>query len=120
MAFTLCINGLAGGLMAFTKGNKLGQKSRLFDGALRRAIAQDDGERLRRAAEALLDEAAAGKPWALAQLADRLDGKADQTLTVNKADVSEMSLADLAAEIADLRSGDSQEAPSAGESAGLH
>ena len=92
--------------MAFQPGHKHGAKSKLFDGALRRAIAQDDGERLRKAAEMLLDEAAAGKPWALAQLADRLDGKADQTVNVNR-NVENMSLAELAAEVAGLRAGDS-------------
>jgi hypothetical protein len=105
--------------MAFEKGHKHGAKSRLFDGALRRAIAQDDGERLRRAAEALLDEAAAGKPWALAQLADRLDGKADQTVNVNR-NLESMSLVELAAEVAQLRGGDSAQAEGSDELSGLH
>jgi hypothetical protein len=61
--------------MPFEPGNSLGAKSRWFDGALRRAIAQDDGKRLRRAAEALLTKAAHGEPWAIALLADRLDGR---------------------------------------------
>lgn len=105
--------------MAFKPGNNHGAKSRLFDGALRRAIAQDDGERLRRAAEKLLDEAAEGKPWAIAQLADRLDGKADQTVNVNR-NVESMSLVELASEIAQLRSGDSPEAGGADESGAVH
>lgn len=105
--------------MAFQKGNTLGAKSKLFDGALKRAIAQDNGERLRQAAEALLSEAAAGKPWAIAQLADRLDGKADQTVTVNR-NAKEMSLAELAAEIAELRSGSADEAGSSAESGAVH
>ena len=95
--------------MAFQPGNKHGTKNKLFDAALRRAVAQDDGERLRKAAEMLLDEAAAGKPWALAQLADRLDGKADQTVNVNR-NVEHMSLAELASEVAGLRAGDSAQA----------
>ena len=95
--------------MAFEPGHKHGAKSRLFDGALRRAIAQDDGQRLRQAAEKLLDEAAEGKQWAVALLADRLDGKADQTVTVNR-NVESMSLVELAAEVAQLRGGDSPEA----------
>jgi hypothetical protein len=61
--------------MPFEPGNSLGSKSRWFDGALRRAIAQDDGKRLRRAAETLLTKAAKGEPWAIALLADRLDGR---------------------------------------------
>jgi hypothetical protein len=46
-----------------------------FRAALDRAIAQDDAKRIRKAAETLLDRAAAGEPWALGMLADRLDGK---------------------------------------------
>lgn len=105
--------------MAFKPGNTHGAKSKLFDSALRRAIAQDDGDRLRKAAEALLDEAAAGKPWALAQLAERLDGKADQTVNV-KREVGEMSLAELAAEVAELRSGDPAEAGCAEQAGPVH
>ncbi len=51
-----------------------------FFGALRRAIIGDSGERLRRAAEALLDHAANGEYWAINMLADRLDGKPTQQL----------------------------------------
>jgi Flp pilus assembly protein TadG len=97
--------------MAFKPGNTLAAKSKLFDGALRRAIAQDDADRLRKAAESLLNEAANGKPWAISLLADRLDGKADQTVNVTR-NVENMSLAELAAEVAQLRAGDSPEAGS--------
>ena len=47
---------------------------------LERAITQDDGKRLRRAAEALLDAAASGDLPAIKELADRLDGKASQQI----------------------------------------
>ena len=50
--------------------------------ALDRALAQDDGKKLRRAAEQLLDLAAAGEAWAVKELGDRLDGKAAQQVTV--------------------------------------
>lgn len=46
--------------------------------ALQRAMAQDDGKRLRDTAETLLDKASEGEPWAVQMLADRLDGKAAQ------------------------------------------
>ncbi len=62
-------------------GNQNAAKSRLFYGALSRAIAQDDGERLRKAAEKLLDLASGGEAWAVKELADRLDGKAPQAIT---------------------------------------
>lgn len=59
---------------------------KLFDGALRRAIAQDDGERLRLAAETLLTKAAEGEAWAIGMIADRLDGKALQQTEVTGKD----------------------------------
>lgn len=55
-----------------------------FQNALERALAQDDSKRLRQAIESMLDEAAKGKEWAIQFLADRLDGKAAQTVTVNR------------------------------------
>ena len=47
---------------------------------MKRAIAQDDGVRLRSAAEKLLDLAAAGDVPALRELGDRLDGKPAQVI----------------------------------------
>jgi len=57
------------------------KQQRQFGEALQRAIAQDDGKRLRGAAEKLLDLADAGESWAVRELADRLDGKPAQTIT---------------------------------------
>lgn len=93
-------NKLASAHMPFDAGNKLGAKSRLFDGALRRAIAQDDGKRLRAAAEQLLTLASNGEAWAIKELADRLDGKAHQSVSVEPKDVENLSLAELAAAMA--------------------
>lgn len=60
-------------------GNPLGRAlNKPFLDALNRAIKQDDGKRLRAAAEKLLDAAEAGEPWALQMMADRLDGKPKQ------------------------------------------
>jgi hypothetical protein len=57
-------------------GNPSGKvESKPFLEALRRAIAQDDGKRVRACAEKLLDLAAGGEPWAIQMLADRLDGR---------------------------------------------
>ena len=86
--------------MAFQNGNKHAAKSRLFDGALKRAIAQDDGKRLRDAAEKLLELASQGEAWAIKELADRLDGKSQQSVSVTKTDVTDLSLAELASELA--------------------
>lgn len=57
-----------------------------FFAALNRAIAQDDAGRLRKCAETLLNKAAEGEPWAIAMLADRLDGKPKQQTEVTGAD----------------------------------
>ena len=54
--------------------------NRPFWDALRRACAQEDGKRLRAAAEKLLDLASAGEPWAIQALADRTDGRPKQAM----------------------------------------
>ena len=70
---------------------------RPFREALRRAIAQDDGRRLRAAAEKLLDLAEAGEAWAVKEMADRMDGKSRQQVEVNATVTThEASLDDLA------------------------
>lgn len=107
--------------MAFEKGNQLGAKSRLFDGALKRAIAQDDGKRLRDAAEKLLTLAAEGEAWAIRELADRLDGKSQQNVSIERKDVSELSLAELREQLAAALAGGGSEAGSGTEQpSGLH
>jgi hypothetical protein len=64
-------------------GNQNAAKSRVFSDALRRAIAQDDGKRIRDAAEKMLDLAAQGEPWAVREVFDRLEGKPAQGVTVS-------------------------------------
>lgn len=51
-----------------------------FIATLQRAIAQDNAKRLRAAAEQLLTLAAEGEPWAVKELADRLDGRPVQQI----------------------------------------
>lgn len=51
-----------------------------FLDAITRACKQEDGKRLRQAAEKLLNLAAEGEPWAIRELADRVDGKAVATV----------------------------------------
>ena len=50
----------------------------MWNDVLRRAIAQDNGERLRASIEKLLNLASNGEPWAIRELADRLDGRPKQ------------------------------------------
>ena len=61
-------------------------KGRIFNDALRRAVAQDDGKRLRATAETLLTLASEGEAWAVRELADRLDGKVAQSLALTGED----------------------------------
>lgn len=63
-------------------GNQNATKNKVWIAALNRAIAQDDGVRLRAAAEKLIDLAVAGDVQALKELGDRLDGKVAQAMTV--------------------------------------
>jgi hypothetical protein len=72
--------------MAFQPGHKLakGNKgARLIEEAIRRAIAQEDGKRIREGVEKLLDKVAEGDLAAFNILADRLDGKPNQSITTD-------------------------------------
>lgn len=62
------------------------KRHRRWAEALDRAIAQDDGKRLRDAAEKLLDLAASGESWAVKEIGDRLDGKPSQQVELTGAD----------------------------------
>jgi hypothetical protein len=64
--------------MAAPIGNVNAMRNKPFAEAINRAIAQDDGVRLRAIAEALLTKAADGDMAAIKEFADRLDGKAVQ------------------------------------------
>ena len=102
-------------------GNPSGQqREKRFLAALERAITQDDGKKLRSAAEKLLDCAVAGESWAIQQLADRLDGKASQQIDVNvKRDTRDYSMEELLANLAALRGSNSARADSAKEGAAV-
>lgn len=90
-----------------------------FQAAIKRAIAQDDGKRLRAAAEKLLDKAADGELWAIKELADRLDGRSLQPVEHRDAPPRELSDAELLERI-HRREGALQPAPSSEVVAGLH
>lgn len=72
-------------------GNRNAVKNKLWAETLRRAIAQDSGDRVRKAAEKLLDSAAQGEQWAIKELADRLDGKSAQSTKLGFAGDSEVT-----------------------------
>jgi hypothetical protein len=66
-------------------GNNNASKNKPFLDALRRSIAQNP-QKLRNAADKVLDKAEEGEPWAVNFLADRTDGKAVQSNTFEDAD----------------------------------
>ena len=68
------------------EGNTNQSKTKPFWRAIDKALAQEDGKRLRAAAEKLLDLAASGEQWAVKELADRMDGKAAQALSLTGED----------------------------------
>jgi hypothetical protein len=65
-------------------GNSNAHKGKTWNDALRRAIASDQGARVLKAANRLLDEAANGQSWAIKELADRLDGKSKLDDTISE------------------------------------
>ena len=71
-------------------GNRNAQKGRIWNDSLRKAIAQDDGRRLRASIEQLLNLASKGEPWAIRELADRLDGRPTQTNVLEASDEPEL------------------------------
>lgn len=62
-------------------GNENASKGKLWVAALNRVVSQDDGKKLRAAAEKLVDLAVGGDVQAMKELGDRLDGKPAQAIT---------------------------------------
>jgi hypothetical protein len=71
-------------------GNRNAKKGRMWNDALRKAIVQDDGKRLRASIEQLLNLASNGEPWAIKELADRLDGRPKQANVLEASDEPEL------------------------------
>ena len=67
-------------------GGSPGPWRKPFWDALRRICLQEDGVRIREAAEKLLAAAANGEPWAIQALADRTDGKPKQQTEISGPD----------------------------------
>jgi len=72
-------------------GNKNAQKGQIWNDALRKAIVQDDAKRLRASVEQLLNLASKGEPWAIKELADRLDGRPTQTNVLEASEQPELN-----------------------------
>jgi len=63
------------------KGNTNSSKeNRLWTNTLRRAVAQGNGDTLRRIAEKLINKALAGDMWAIKEIGNRLDGRPAQAI----------------------------------------
>lgn len=72
--------------MAAPLGNQNAKKAKLFEGALKKALARDAGtvdDGLAKVADALVRAGVAGEQWAVKEIGDRLDGKAPQGVTVS-------------------------------------
>jgi hypothetical protein len=78
--------------MAFTQGNKLGAKSRIFEQTVKRAIAQDDYQALRNIVNKMVSLAEEGERWAVEMLRDTLDGKPAQQLVAQDEQGRELSI----------------------------
>ena len=67
-------------------GNQNARKAKLFENALRRALARSTGESvdagLDKGADQLVRAYHEGQPWAIKEVRDTLDGKPAQSLTV--------------------------------------
>lgn len=64
--------------MAAAIGNQYAAKAKIVSDAIRKAIVQEDGKRLREGVDKLLDAFASGEPWAIEQITNRLEGKPAQ------------------------------------------
>jgi hypothetical protein len=69
--------------MPFEIGNTYSRKQRWVEDAIRRAIVQDNGAKLRKAVDAQMDAAAEGNLAALDWLTTRLEGKAKQAVEID-------------------------------------
>lgn len=67
-------------------GNQNAKKAKIFEEAVKRALARSSGESvdagLDKVADRLVIAANAGEQWAIKEIADRLDGRAVQSTTL--------------------------------------
>lgn len=101
----------------FLPGSPYAGQRKLLESMLRRTVAQDKAERLRRSCERLLDIAAddpdpRNSMAAFTIIADRLDGKAVARIETSEGSPSELGLADLVALVLNARKHDALEASS--------
>src|SRR4051812_44987150 len=95
--------------MGFEKGNKHGKGNKgakLIEEALRRAIAQEDGKRIREGVEKLLDKFSQGDLAAFYAVSDRIDGRPTQQVDMNVTrEVRDMTEQEILERLASIGSG---------------
>jgi hypothetical protein len=114
--------------MAAPIGNKNAQKAKLYEQALKRALARATGQTvdagLDKVAEQAVKAAFAGEKWAIEHVSDRLDGKAAQSVehsgSIENRHVSELSREQLLAIAAGSSPGATEEAGREPEPTGVH
>lgn len=62
-------------------GNQNAKKAKIWEGAIRRVLAENDGEKLRALAEKIVARALEGDVPALREVGDRIDGKVAQEIS---------------------------------------
>lgn len=77
----------------FAPGNNLGKRVRYVTNAIKRAVVQDDGAKLRKMVDTMLDLACEGDVQAAVFIRDSLDGKPTQAVEVSDTTHASASLA---------------------------
>jgi hypothetical protein len=116
--------------MAAPKGNQNARKAKDWEGALRRALSQYEdagqqirpGEALKKIAENVVKLALAGSKDAIAEIANRLDGKATEHVEAHVSHylVSELTDDELATIAAGSSEGASETTTGEAEPSGIH
>jgi len=72
--------------MAAAVGNQYAKKAKAFEGAIKRALARFSGSSVEAGLDTIADQlvrtAALGEQWAIRELADRIEGRPAQSVTV--------------------------------------
>ena len=78
--------------MTFAKGNRASAQGRLVGDEIRKACVQDDRKKLRAGVAKLMSAFAAGEPWAIEQVLNRMDGKPHQSIDLDAQTNGEISI----------------------------
>ena len=90
--------------MAAPIGNRNAAKGTEVSHAVRRALASNNWERLRRGADRLAEAFADAEPWAWQMVWERMEGKVPQALNLTSGDTRELDLASIVQAVLAARS----------------